>query len=258
MNPISRRLSVFSLFPLALLVGCQPLHEGGRADAEAAAAALELRSYDVPRAYSGELANVVSSLLYRGKDLPKAGSVALSPAGQLLVAAPAVFHAGVEQLVAGLKQAPVAAPPAVEMSYWIVLGRPADVAKLPENASEQVVPALKELIAAQGPMELAFLDQLRLRSSSGDRADVESPRISVSQSVTVLDDTVLADVELHHQRGRGKVRARSQLATDKLLVLAEAGYEAVPGDPFYVSDESGAPQQPITAFYILRARVVGR
>lgn len=256
----TRRLSLSLALPLTLsfLTACQLGAPVASAALTPADADLELRSYDVPRAYSAELSNVVGSLLYRGKDT-KAGSVALSPGGQLLVAAPASFHKGVEQMVARLKDAPVSAPPAVEMSYWIVLGRPASEAKLPDSASDEVLPALKQLLATQGPMELAFLDQLKLRSSSGDHADVESPRLAITQNVTLVDDKVLADVRLNHQRGHGKVRARTQLETDKLLVLAEAGYEALPGDPFFDASRKGSdPAEPITAFYILRARVVGQ
>jgi hypothetical protein len=258
MKTIVRRLTVVTLLALALPFACHPM-PGAGGDVAPAAPSLELRSYDVPRAYSGEVVNVVNSLLYRGKDVERLGSVALSPGGQMLVAAPASFHAGVDQLVSKLKSAPVAAPPAVEMSYWIVLGRPAEETKLPAEATAEVLPALKELIASQGPMELTFFDQLKLRSSSGDRADVESPHVGISQSVTVLDDKVLAEVDLHHIRGPSRVRARTQLETDKLLVLAEAGFEAKPGDPFYVrGDDSDARTQNITAFYILRAHVVGR
>src|SRR5690242_13932371 len=80
---------------------------------------LVLKAYAVPSEQASELEGIIDGLLYVAKDAPRKGSAALTPSGQLLVAAPASFQPGIADVIAKLKSAPPKPAPTVHIDYWI-------------------------------------------------------------------------------------------------------------------------------------------
>ena len=206
-----------------------------------------LRAYDCPRSLASETQSVLSSLLYRGKDVPKLGSVVLSPTGQILVSAPASFQNGVEGSLSRLqKEGPGTPPPRVQMDYILVVGKEGEAA-VPKGLSPDVTKVLQDIATTEG-LDLQVLDRLQLHSMSGDRAEVRDRIVSIDQTATAYGDQVLAQVGIH---GKTSVEAKIQLQPGRPLVIARAGYEPRPGDAFFVD---GPPEQ-VALFYVLVAHL---
>lgn len=229
---------------LLALVGCE------RAPRAAAPApqnddALVMRTYDVPPAYAAEVAAVINRLLYRGKDAPPAGSAQLGPGGRLLVSAPAGIHPGVEKLIEDLKARAPAPPPSVEVTYWALLGRPAETTEAPPGANE-IAPALKAIVDADGPLKFELLEKQRVRSLSGEDVQVEGREMRVHHVASARGDAVLARVRIRQERLPGAVDTTVQVPAGELVVLGQSGVE-LPGEA----------RGRAHLYYVVRARVSG-
>lgn len=220
----------------------------------AAAAPAELRIYDVPVAFQGELQGVVGRLLYGGKEQPPAGTVALGPGGRLLVTATPKFHAGVEELVARITKEAPTAPPTMRIEYDIVLGlaseTPTDEANFPAGI-RHVVKALQE---KHGPMDMRLADRVQILSLSGEGAGAEGAVVEIRQEASVRGDVILADLSLQPGGGQN-MRTRLQLPIDEVVVLGYAGIAG--GAVTRTFPELKGTGRPPTAFYLVRASVVG-
>jgi hypothetical protein len=222
-----------SLTTAAALSGCKVNGE----PIVGAAPAMVLRAYDVPQGQAQELRNIVSSLMYAGENQPRTGNVVVAPTGQLLVSAPASFHAGIEQLTASVKAMPQQTPAAVAIDYWIVRGTPgetkvgADVPKIAAGALEQM----------GGGMALSLWDHTRITSMANERAEVERRGAKFEQNASLQGDVVMADLRV--RTDVGAIQLRTALPLDSSRVLIQAA-DVAPGTS---SDASGA------VFYVVRA-----
>lgn len=207
--------------------------------------AIEMRAYDVPQSLAPELRGVIDRLLAWGeKGEVRLGRAALGPGGRLVVSATPAVHAGIEQLVAGLRDDPPAEPAVVEMTYWLVEARPADAPSDPPPALAALRPALDAITAADGPRRFTPIETLRLRSAAGEHGEIEGRRVKAHQTASVRGGDVLARIDLRH-RGGG-FETDLALPLDTLLVLGQTGADPPAGD-------DGAP--PGDLYYIVRARV---
>jgi len=209
-----------------------------------------LRSYDVP-AGQGQQVNAILSSVFHGVKDKVAARAALTPDGQLVVVAPPGIHEGLQALLAKMKGRKPVAPPSVEISYWLLVGRPAPSVDLSGFPAE-IEPAVKALVDAQGPMELALLEKLTVRSLSDARGQAAGRYVRAEQIASVSDDKIVADLDLAIQASRFETRV--SIPTGKLLVLGQTGFEPPPGLwPIRtgVKKETG----PATLFYIVRANI---
>lgn len=244
---------LIALGGLALVAGCPVRVNDDTAVAPASSASPDvvLRAYDVPEAYASEVLSLSRSLLHRGKDVAPAGTAALGPGGQLLVAAPASFHSGMRDVVERLAKSPPPAPKALTFDYWVVAGAPGEPSST--IASPEIEDAVGAIQKTQGPMRLRLLERLRAKSVSGERARVQGASVEVSQEATVQGDHIIADLDLLRTRGGGRFQGRVNIAPGKTLVLGQAGAEMFEGEPFADERQQGQPRPTATLFYIVRA-----
>lgn len=241
-----------SLFTAAAIGACR---QPGAAPATVASDELVLKAYQVPTPYGPELAGIVRSLLQRGAEKP-AGNVAISPSGELLVAAPGAFHPGIAQFLSGLSKATPAPPPTIRIDYWAVVGK--------RSAKPEADPALAEigsvvdaLTKAQGAFALDLLEKVSVSSLSGERAQQEGARATVSQTATSYADSIIADLDLYVM-GSNTLRTRVRIPLNKTIVLGQADF-STKSQTVMAMEQGGktnAPPAEMALFYVIRAQVV--
>lgn len=211
-----------------------------------------LRSYDVP-AGQGQQVNAILSSVFHGVKEKVAARAALTPDGQLVVVAPAGIHEGLKGLLSKMKGRKPVAPPSVEITYWLVVGRTAAEPN-PDALPAEIQPALHAVLDAQGPMEFALLETLTVRSLSDASGYAAGRYAHARQVASVTDEKLVADLELSVQGSRFETRV--SIPTGKLLVLGQTGFDPPPGLwPIRpgMKQNTGAS----TLFYIVRANVEG-
>lgn len=238
----ARALLLAALACLACLA-CQAPNTTPAAPTAPAAPSIEMRTYAVPPGLAPELRGVVDRLLSFGDNGPPLGRAVLAPGDKLVVSATPAVHAGVEQLLAGLGEAP-AAPAVIELTYWLVEGQPAAETRVPAEL-KVARPALDAIVAADGPRAFQLVETLRLRTLGGEHGEVVGRVVKINQSASVRDDRVLARVEMRHPTG--ELRTHLALPLDTLLVLGQSG--ARPGALV------GEPEPATDLYYLVRARI---
>lgn len=196
---------------------------------------LVIRSYDVPEGVEGRtLLDMVNGLL--GPRESSLGSARLYPYpdGRLVVTAPASLQAGIADLIAEMKAGPRKAkepPAALAIRYWVLLarptaGQPSVAANLQDDPT--VKTAIDEIVAAQGPMEFALLEGLRLGVVEGQEALIRGRRVSVDQKVTrTTEGGSLAEIEIGISGAQGRpnsLRTWARLDPGKIVVLGQAAF----------------------------------
>ena len=200
---------------------------------------LQLRSYKVPPASAPQLRAVIHGALFLEKD-KSVGRVSVSPDGQLVVLGTPAIQLGVQELIKDYGSHPP--PPSLELTYWLVRGKPA-----PSGSKPTPSPELAELQAALAavpgaPLQYELVERLRLASLADERAHVSGRALHVEQSASLIGDKVVAELKLHpRSRPSNSVETRVQLVPGQLLVLAEAG----------VGEDQGQ------VLYLVRASVLG-
>ncbi len=244
-------LLVGAIFSVILGAGCE------RAAAPAGvgdAAPLELRSYALPEGAQQEAVAIVRQLLDRGKDAPRLGSAVAGPGGQLMVTAPASFQAGVADFVEHLRTSPPSPPPTISLEYWLVFGRPLGAGADPGKATDlaafdpALMPALKAIAKANGPMQLAPGPRVKIAAISGDWASAEDRGWQIKQRATVAQGALLAEVRIQPESA-AQLETRVQFKPDQLVVL---GYAGVRGKAAEVFGDEDAAEGSVTAFYVVR------
>jgi hypothetical protein len=238
-------------FALALTAfACTPAQSPTEGD-------LVMRAYDVPQPYGPEIAGTLRTLLWRGKESPMVGQVETSPSGQILVAAPRGFHAGVQQFLVGLKKAEPTPPPAIQIDYSIVLGRPSGEAQ-PAPGDGYGAAALGVVHELHPTLELRLLEQVRVTSLSGEHAMARGAQVDVSHNATLYGDKVLAKLEIN-PKGPNAFETHLEVPLEKTLVLGQSGFvNASPNDPFTGKRVQGPPSYDAVVFYVIRANVHGK
>jgi len=250
---MSKHRTAILLFLLLAAAGCrsgereiliQPESPGSAPEAEPV-----LRSYTLPSGRGQQVSSILSSLLYR-KEKPL-GRAALTPDGQLVVVAPTGIQEGLDKLLSNMGSSEATAPPTVAITYWLVVGRPAsepDATRLPAVLQ----PMVDAVLANQGPMELALLETMTLRSLSDATGRAAGRYANANQVASVAGDKIVADISLEALGGGpSSFSTRLSLPAGKLLVLGQAGFRPPP--ELWPKGASG--DDPATLFYVIRADI---
>ena len=212
-------LAAFCSLGALALSGCRLQGQDANKERE-----LQLRSYKVPAGAGQQLRAVLSSVLFLEKD-KSVGRVSLSPDGQLVVLGPPEVQHGVAQLVRDFPSTQKA-PSSVELTYWVLRGKPGGDTKDAPDLGE-IAQAVKA-IAGQGVGRLELIERLRLRSLVDERAQIQGSGVEISQTASIVDGRVIADLRLHRtqERRANRLETRVQLQPGQLVVLAESGEDA--------------------------------
>jgi hypothetical protein len=185
--------------------------------------ALLLQTYEVPAEYALEVSTVIRDLLIlSGKDVARIGEVRIGPGDMITVAAPASIHRGIEKLIDNIVKAKPEPPLLVSLTYWIVVGSPAEKSVWPPQLSE-IEPALQAISASEGPMSFDLHERLHLRSLSGESASLRGGMTTVRQTATAREDSVLGDIAIQSAGMDQNVNTKIQIGFDDVLVLGQSG-----------------------------------
>ena len=218
----------------------------------------ELRTYQVPADYQDDLRDMLRSALGTGDT--RLGRVTNGPGGTLLVVAPPRLQRGVQQILdAGFEVPPVASP--VTLSYWFLVGRPAEssgattpFSVIGRRAPPQLEPVLAQIAAAQGPTEFWLLEEVQLTSMPQNRAVTSSRFVQVAQRATRTGEEVVADIEISF--GTYHLESRVSLWAGQLLVLGQSGFDgrvnALFGNPVDAFPDTTS-EDLLTLYYVMAA-----
>ncbi len=236
----------------AVTAGCRDRQPQVQVQPTAPSAAPEvvLRSYDVPTGQGEQVRSILSGAFQGLKD-EVAARATLSPDGQLVVVAPESIQSGVADLVAEMaKRPPPAAPPTIELEYWLVAGRPVAERTGDFGPLDHLGNALQIIEQSHGsPMEFSLLESLRLRTLTDGHGFVAGRYARVSQTATLSGGKVVADIEC----ATGPTRFETRVAIDpgQWLILGEVGYDPLP-------DMWKKPGPSSTLFLVVEAKVSGQ
>jgi hypothetical protein len=235
--------TIAATLALAAVAGALTGCDGNGAAASDHPEPLVLRTYKVPQGLESDVRSMLYTVL-GGSESP-AGRVTTGPGGTLVVVAPEALHQGIEGLIGeiGGLDSP-AKPVPVKLTYWLVIGRPGgDGSGL---AGTEIAPVLAEIVNSQGPMRFELLERLELTSTGEERAGMTGATARIQQRASVIQDRVVADVEIATS-GVGVIETRVQLQPRQFLVLGQAGYrDSTSRDPLQVDG---------TLFYVIRPDV---
>lgn len=255
MKNMKRRFSIliFVLGLGSLIAGCGNTQGGP----EGYEPELELKSYVVPSEYVSELSTAIDLLLRRGigPEAKNLGNARIGPGGLLLVAAPSSIHDGIVKMLADLESSQPELPPTVILTYWIVIGKPAQETTWPSRL-DGISSALEAVSDTDGPMKFLLLEQLRMQSLSGEHAELSGRKIKVDQRATVRDENVLAQIGISPSNTRIPFSTIVRMQTGKLLVLGQSGASGIFGRD--LSEKRGMEVDPEdSVIYIVRAEKAG-
>jgi hypothetical protein len=212
-----------------------------------------LRTYAIPAGSAQQLKAVINGVLYNeGKPV---GHATLAPDGQLVLVAPEGVQQGVRSLVEGLsKSGPPPSPSAFEVTYWLVLGHPVSKAPPVPESLREIASAMDAVKAAEGPMELATLEHLRLQSNADEIGEINGRVAHVHQLLGLAGGKVTGQINI--SLGPAHLETHVALGLDQTLVLGETGYDV---DPKRFHPSAGEPalgdDQDVRLFYVVRAAV---
>jgi hypothetical protein len=220
-----------SLLPVAALVAT--LATGCRSAPPEDSAALELRTYDVPKGSARALVATLGDTLWMG-DQKLVGRAVVTPDGRLVVLAPRHVHAGVETLVAEVAKHPPTYEQSVELHYFVLLGKPAAAPTPPPPGLGEVQPALDEIVRSQGPQTFTVAQRVRLSSLNGDSGKVEADQIKIEQKAAQTSDGVDAIINIQFAKN-DRLATRVHLTADRIVVLGATSQhpDAADGSTLY-------------------------
>ena len=209
-----------------------------------------LRTYPVPSGTGQEIRSILDNVfagLEKDKLLARAS---LSPDGRLVVVGPPGIQDGVKSFLDEVGKAPPpAAPPTVEITYWLVAGRRTQKYAAGPGLKD-VEKVLAAVADADGPMEFTLVERLRLTSLSSERGFAQGQTAEVSQQATVTGGTLVADLSVTAKPAI--IQTRVQLTPGQTLVLGEAGYQPLPPDVRVTPGEARLTEEARTLYVVLR------
>lgn len=200
---------------------------------------LTLKTYKVPSGYAERLRPVLSTVLRQGEST--IGRVDFAPDGQLLVVAPPGVQTGIAELVQNLAGTAPEAPPTVEMTYWLVVGRPglaAEGACGPEGLTcldggegGTLAKALAPVVAQQARgIAVSQLQKLSMMTLESEDGQVSGRGVEVKQVASFSGERIIAHVRIWVEGERGSLMdTRLQFKPDQTVVLGQVGYEPAKG-----------------------------
>lgn len=245
---------------MMLAFGCVPrdsAREGAVPTAEQKTN-FELRTYVAPEGQEREVGRLLREINYpittAGDGGARAQFVLLRPqftgGGHFVVAAPASIHEGIKELLADMaKTKGRASTPSLEVSYWVVLGRPAAKAEIAPELNEAGT-AIQEL-GKLGPMKFDLLEKIRLITLDGEEGYVQGRYATVTQTGFLGQDEIELhlDLRVKGQYDDTKLTTRLGLKPDQFGVLGQVGY----GPVAWMQKED---QGNVNLFYLAQAHAI--
>src|SRR4051812_42311942 len=136
------RLFIPALFTGLLVAGCHPSSEDANA--------LVLRTYDLPKGTARSIVSTLDATFWMGGQKTRAGRVAITPDGRLLVLAHPNVQAGVQTLVDEVTKHPPTYDQTIELHYFLIHGKPASSPQPSPAGVSEIQPALDEIVKSQG------------------------------------------------------------------------------------------------------------
>jgi hypothetical protein len=205
---------------------------------------LELRIYDPPKGTVRALVNTLNGTMWFSES-KVAGRCSITPDGRLAVLATREVQNGAQALVDEVIKHP---PPrdqtdaAIDLHYWVLLGRPDPTKPAPPSELTEIAPALAEITRAAGPQAFTVAQRARLLSLQNEKAVVRADRLEVHQTaVRTMEDT-FATVELSYF-GADKIETRVHLEPNQIVILGATGQPAdsTPGTTLYYVVRAASP-----------------
>ena len=212
----------------------------------------QLKLYSVPHGLAIDVRNAILEALRSPEGQPSRGRASLAPGGQVMVLASPLVHKGVQNLVSSLEGTEQQTrPSSIEITYWVVAGRPASGgnAALP-NALLEVEAALESTADALGPQEFELIERLQVSSRSDARASATGAFTDVAQRAYPADGQIVANLEIR-PAGRASLETEVKMTEGQTVVLAQTGL----GSETHMRTNRSAEEGDIV-LYIVRA--VGR
>ena len=206
-----------------------------------------LRSYLVPVGHEQAAVDVLTRL-FAAKESP--ARVSSAEDGRIVVLAPEALQRGVAEYLKALEGKPAAPRPSVEMSYWIVLGKPGAVEQTQRHGP--VARALDAIVKTHGPMGFQVLETLSVITQSDEHSSAQGLYAQVENTVSVVGDQVVANVQVDPV-GPSQLHTRLGMPSNQFVVVGEGAYEVRPGDLGYAGTRNEADRRRL--FYIVRAVV---
>jgi len=221
-----------SLSGLAL-AGCTP-----PPPAEAATQSpLELRTWQLPRNQSGQLAGALNNAF---STEGSSSHATVGPNGSLLVVGPAEMLASVDAYVDQLDAAPEVAERNISLQYWVVRGEPAEALSMGAGLAA-VSETLTALSETDGPRRYTLTAAQILNSRDGDRAAFESAEFSGNQQASIQDDGAVSAAISLEIPGAVETETRLMIQAGQTMALSQS-----------VALEDG---EPVTLYTLVRASI---
>jgi hypothetical protein len=221
---------------------------GGRGDAgqDIEAPPLTLRTYQVGSQVAPELRTILNRVLSRGESRPPAGRAEIGANGMLVVAASDRVLDEIGLMVDEVGRAEHETPPMVTITYWVVIGTPAMETSW-SGRLDELAEVLTAVASADGPTGFRLMEKMLIASLSGTRTEGAGSFLHVRrQDTAVLDDHVIADLQLDRATGPGgRISTRVSIPPGRSVVLGQMGF----------SNNSSGEEPTQTLYYVIRAQV---
>jgi hypothetical protein len=216
-----KAIVAFTLASLLVLAASGCRETGSGAPDIAPPDPLVLKSYVVQQGYGDELHSIIQNIMNLAGGEERLGGVQLAPNGELLVAAPASFHEGLEEFLAKIKQEAPKAPSSVRVQYWIVIGRKS-VKPESKDIPDHLLPVVEEIAKSQGPQEFMLLEHLSHTSLNNKRTHVDGAFVNIHSEATIYEGRVLLSLKIGISGS--EFDTTLQVPQGKTLVLGQSSH----------------------------------
>lgn len=213
-----------SLALLLCLVGCDPTPHTPRPLPEGE---VSMRTWTPPPGTAPGLVHALNSAMYVGREAPRRGHAVEGPGGALVVVAPEAVLDGVDALVQQAASQPAQPARNVELSYWLVVGRPDAGGEGAAPELGEVADALDTLAATDGVSGFELLARRRLRTLDGASGQLKGQQLLVEQEATIEPggEAVIAQlrIEAWFEARQLELSTRMLLVPGQTVVLSQLG-----------------------------------
>jgi hypothetical protein len=181
---------------------------------------LELKTYEAPKGSVAALTSTIKDVLWFDEH-KTLGRAIVTPDGRIAVLAPHNVQADVQDLIDEVKKHPPVAHSAIEIHYFLVIGKPG--AAQPTPGAAEIQPALDEISRTVGPQTFTIAERVKLISLHDEqgRLDTFGDKLEVRQQGVQTADGVYAKLSIRWKED--KLETRVRLEPEKLLVLGASG-----------------------------------
>ncbi len=195
------------------------------------------KSYDIPPGHAGEIRR-----LFKGGGAMGYPIAVVSEKGtntqfvnpqpvfigdnRFVVALPEGHHAALEQVLASIKTSGAAGvAESYEMTYWVILAKPADATTVAPELGE--VKGTLDKLGALGPQAFTMVDRIGGRVTDGEDAEMHSVRTKIMQTMSTDNGTLQLHLEVEEngpadKHGGPYIKTTLRLKPDQPIVLGDS------------------------------------